>query len=204
MKKILLSVITVAILSVVSQAQLKVGIIAGENLNEQRINVSTGTMYAGDRSRGYHAGVISELNLGGNFYLQPQLLFSRKRSAYFNSTSTGEIKIRMSYIELPVNVLYKIALPFGKVFAGAGATFGYAVGGSEQKSGVTTKLYSGTVRNWKREDISMNMLAGIEFQNGFFANMNYQKSFLDIYKGADASVKSRSFSLSIGYLIALK
>jgi hypothetical protein len=204
MKKIFLSVLTITIFSMVSHAQFKIGIKAGGNLNEQRINVSSGTMYAGDRLRGYHAGLISELHLGGNFYVQPQLLFSRKGATYFNSTSTGEVKLRMSYVEVPVNVLYKITLPFGKAFAGAGAAFGYAVGGSEQKKGVTTKLYSGTVKNWKREDISMNMLAGLEFNNGFFASLNYQRGFLDVYKGDEVAVKNKSFAVSVGYLVAIK
>lgn len=203
MKKILLSVFTITIFSMASQAQFKVGITGGGNLNEQRINVKSGSMYAGDRLRGYHAGLIGELNVGGNFYLQPQLLFSRKSAAYFNSTSTAEVKVRLSYVELPVNVLYKIKLPFGKAFAGAGAAFSYAAGGSEQKNGVTTKLYSGPVKNWRREDVSMNILTGFEFNNGLFASVNYQKGFLDIYNGDEVSVKNRSFSVSVGYLIAL-
>lgn len=204
MKKLFLSILAVTTFTLLSQAQFKVGITGGSNLNEQRINVKSGTMYAGDRLKGYHAGLIGDMNLGGNFYLQPQLLFSRKSASYFNSTTAGAVKVRLSYIELPVNVLYKIELPFGKIFAGAGATFGYALGGSEQQGGVTTKIYSGPVKKWKRSDISMNMLAGFEFNNGFFASINYQKGFLDIYKGDEASVKNRSVSLSVGYLIALK
>jgi Outer membrane protein beta-barrel domain len=203
MKKILLSVAAVTMFSLLSQAQLKVGITGGSNLNEQRINVKSGSMYAGDRFRGYHAGLVAELNLGGNFYLQPQLLFSRKGSTYFNSTSTGEVKVRMNYIELPVNLLYKMELPFGKAFAGAGAAFGYAIGGYEQQGGVKTTLFSGTAKNWKREDISMNFLAGFEFNNGFFASVNYQKGLTDIYKADGVSVKNKSFSVSVGYLVPL-
>lgn len=205
MKKILLSVYAIIGFSILSQAQIKFGIKAGGNLTNQRINVTSGNMYAaGERFKGYHAGVIADINLGKNFYLQPQLLFSRKGASHFSSFDSLQTKVRMSYIEFPVNVLYKAAVSFGNVFVGTGATFSYAVGGNEQQGGVTKKIYSGPVKNWKRQEISLDFTAGLEFNNGFFASINYQKGLIDIYKTDGVSIKNRLFSVSIGYLVGLK
>jgi hypothetical protein len=204
MKKIILSVVALVSVSLLSQAQFKLGVKAGANQDNQRVNVKEGSIFGSDNRKGYHAGLVGELDLGGNFYLQPQLLFSRKGSTLLSSTGAQDIKVSMSYVELPVNLLYKIDLPFGKVFGGAGAAFSYAVGGKEQQGDVTKKLYGGGVKNWKREDVSLTFTAGLEFNNGFFASVNSQKGLMDIYKGNEVSVKNKSMSVSVGYLIDLK
>jgi len=57
--------------------------------------------------------------------------------------------------------------------------------------------------NTKRFDISGNALAGVEFRNGFFCSVNYQRGFRDISK-TNAEVKNRSMSVSIGQTIEWK
>src|ERR1044071_313549 len=116
MKKIILSTATVLILSVSAMAQIRVGVKAGASLDNQKMNVNQGSMYAGSDYKGFHAGLVSEVNLTGNFYLQPQLLFSRKGATHLSSMSAHETKIRLSYVELPVNLVYKFDLPFGNLF----------------------------------------------------------------------------------------
>ena len=200
MKKIFLSVVTILSISLVSQAQFKLGIKAGINDNDQRIRVTEGSIYGGDKFKGYHAGLIGDLNLGSNFYLQPQLLFTRKGAVHLSSTGAKDIKIKMNYLEIPVNVLYKIDVPFGKVFGGTGVTFSYAVGGKEEQDGVTKKLYSNTGNTWRREDLSLNFTAGVEFNNGLFVSANSQKGLMDVYK-AGAGIRNKSMSVSVGYII---
>ncbi len=200
MKKIILSVVTILSISLASQAQFKVGIKAGINDNEQRIKVTEGSIYGGEKFKGYHAGLTGDLNLGGNFYLQPQLLFSRKGAVHLSSTGAKDIKVKMNYLEIPVNLLYKIDLPFGKVFGGTGVTLSYAVGGKQEQDGVTEKLFHHSGNTWRREDVSLNFTAGFEFNNGIFVSANSQKGLLDVYK-AGAGIKNKSMSLSVGYII---
>jgi hypothetical protein len=200
MKKIILSVVTILSVSLASQAQFKVGIKAGINDNEQRIKVTEGSIYGGDKFKGYHAGLVGDLNLGSNFYLQPQLLFSRKGAVHLSSVGAKDTKVKLNYVEMPVNLLYKIDLPFGKVFAGTGVTLSYAVGGKQEQDGVTTKLFHHSGNTWRREDVALNFTAGFEFNNGIFVSANSQKGLLDVYK-AGAGIKNRSVSLSVGYVI---
>ena len=202
MKKLILSAIAVISFTIASQAQLKVGIKAGAGLTNQRINVTEGSIYSSDHVKGYHAGVISDLQLGRNFYLQPQVLFSQKGVTLLN-TNGHDATIKMSYVEVPVNLLYKFNLPCGKIFLGAGAAFSYAVAGKQTIDGQKTDLYSGD-KNWKREDISLNFTAGFEFNNGLFASINSQKGLLNTSQVSGVSAKNESLSVSVGYLIDWK
>lgn len=204
MKKIILSAVVAIAFATVSQAQLRVGVKAGGSLDNQRINVTESSIYSSDNLRGYQAGLVGELPLGGNFYLQPQVLFSRKGAMHLSSTGADNIKVRMSYVEMPVNVLYKFNLPFGKIFAGAGGAFSYGVGGKEIQAGQTNKIYGKGRSDWKREDISLTFTTGIEFDNGFFASFNSQKGLRDIHKSDGVSIKNKSISVSVGYMIDWK
>jgi hypothetical protein len=201
MKKVLLAVIIIIASDAAVRAQVKVGIKAGGNLSNQRISVSEGTIYSGNAYKGFHAGLIAETNLGGNFYLQPQLLFSRKGATHLSSSGNTPVQVKMDYVELPISLVYKINLPFGKIFGGAGAAFSYGIGGKLEQNGQTQKLYS--EGNWKREDISLVFTGGLEFNNGFFASINSQKGMRDVYRAGTASIKNKSVSVSVGYLLEL-
>lgn len=200
MKKILLSALTVIAFSLLAQAQVKLGVKAGGNISKQRINSSHGSsLFTNDKYKSFHAGFISEFTLSERLYLQPQLLYSRKGATLLISTGAADTKVRINYIDLPVNLVYKLPVSFGKIFAGAGAAFSYGFEGKQEQNGQKTGLYSGNT--WKHEDLSLSFTAGAEFDNGLFVSINSQKGFLDVYKADGVSVKNRSVSVSLGYMI---
>lgn len=202
MKKVILSVFTVMGLAIVSQAQLKVGIKAGGNLSNQHSNAAAGTnLLSKDAFRGYHAGLVGDVQVFDNVYLQPQLLYTQKGAKYTTIAGGDETKLTMRSIEMPVNVLYKVNVPFGKVVAGGGPSLSYGFGGKLEQNGQKTKLYSGVMKDFKRIDISANAMAGVEFNNGLFTNVNYQMGLRDVNKIDGISTKNRSVSVSVGYLI---
>jgi len=201
MKKIFLSVVTVMGFAIISQAQFKVGIKAGGNLSNQNSNVASGTkLISKDAFRGYHAGLVGDVQVFHNLYLQPQLLYTQKGAKYTTAVGGQGTKLTMRSIDMPVNVLYKMEMPFGKLIAGGGPVVGYGFGGKMEQNGQTKKLYSGDMKDWKRFDISANAIAGVEFKNGIFTTVNYQVGLMDINKSAVNS-KNRSVSVSVGYLI---
>jgi hypothetical protein len=201
MKKILLSSFAIIAFTLFSQAQFKVGIKAGANTSQQRINVSEGNaLFSNDKFKSFHAGLISELRISEHLYLQPQLLYTRRGATLLSSTGAADTKVRINYIDLPVNLVYKFPLSFGKIFGGAGPVFSYAFSGKEEQNGHKMNLYS-DVKTWRHEDISLSFTAGFEFNNGLFVSVNSQKGLLDVYKTNGVSVKNRSTSVSIGYLI---
>jgi hypothetical protein len=200
MKKIIFSVIAIISFSLLSEAQVRIGVKAGGNISKQRVNVSHGnSIFSNDKYKSYHAGLISEFMISERFYLQPQLLYTRKGATLLSSTGAADTKVRISYIDLPINLVYKLPVSFGKIFGGAGAAFSYGFGGRLEQNGEKTKLYKGNA--WKHEDVSLSFTAGVEFHNGLFASINSQKGLLDVYKADGASVKNRSMSISLGYMI---
>jgi len=185
-----------------SQAQFKVGIKAGAGLSNQNSNVANGAKLVGTESfRGYHAGLVADAQLTEHIYLQPQLLYSQKGAKYTNKGSAYETKLTTRNIELAANVLFKVNTSFGKVFAGAGPTLGYSLSGKLEQNGQSGKLYTGDLKDWKRIDLGAGATAGVEFNNGLFASVNYQMGLLDINKSAATDTKNRSISMSVGYLI---
>jgi hypothetical protein len=204
MKKIILSVFAVIALSFFSQAQFRIGVKGGLSESSQRINVSSGNvLFSNDDFKSFHAGLISEFQITENVYLQPQILYTRRGGTLQHSTGGTDTKVRTNYIDVPVNVVYKIPLSFGKVFGGAGAAFSYGFGGRLKEGAGKTSMY-GSNKPWKHEDVSLSFTAGFEFNNGLFVSANSQRGLMDVYKTEGVSVKNRSVSVSVGYMIDWK
>lgn len=201
MKKIFLSAFSIVTFTVLAQAQVKVGMKAGGSLSTQRrSDANTTNLLSTHSFRGYQAGLVADVKLTDHLYLQPQVLYALKGAKYktFYGVNT---KLSMQNIEMPLNVLYKKDMSFGKLFAGGGPVVSYGFAGKVEQNGNTQKLYKTINKNWKRTEISANMVAGLEFDNGFFGSINYQRGFQDLYKTNSANVKNNSVSLTIGYFL---
>lgn len=204
MKQFILSVAAIVFLATFSQAQFKLGITGGADRTNQRINTSQGnSLYAGDRLHTWHAGLIGELKIAGNFYLQPQLLYTQKGSMLQSSLGESDMQVKINYVEMPVNILYKLPVPFGSVFAGAGASAGYGFSGKQEQNGIKRSIYK-DVKTWKHEDFSYSFTAGLEFNSGIFLSVSSRKGLYDVYKADGMSIKNRSQSVSIGYMLNRK
>lgn len=200
MKKILLSVFAIIAFGIFSNAQFRVGVKAGGTISKQRINSSYGSsLFSNDNYKSYHAGIVSELRLSERWYLQPQLMYSRKGATILHSTGMADTKLRINYIDAPVTILYKLPVSFGKIYGGAGPVFSYGFGGRQEQNGQKQRVYADDT--WRHEDLALSFTAGVEFNNGLFASISSQKGLLDIYKPGNASVKNSSVSLSVGYMI---
>ena len=201
----MLTTIALVSLVMISNAQFRVGIKAGGNLSKQRVNVSAGnSLYSNDDNyKNYHAGVITEFGITKNLYLQPQLLYTRKGSTLLSSTGAADAKLRIHYIEMPVNLVYKVPVSFGYLFGGAGGAVSYGISGKQTQAGHSASIFNNN-QSWRREDISLSFTAGVELNNGLFVSINSQKGMLDVNKAPGVSVKNSSVSLSLGYMIDWK
>ncbi len=201
MKKILIMAIVAFLFSFSVNAQLKIGVTAGGDQHKQYVNATEGSLFSNDHFRSYHAGLIGELPLAKNFYLQPELLYSRKGATLQSSMNAADTKVRIDYVEVPIYLVYKLPLGFGNAFAGAGAAFGYAIGGKLKQGAETERMFRDNGKDWRREDLSLNFKAGLELNNGLFASINSQKGLKDIYQPGGTSIKNRSLSFSVGYMV---
>jgi hypothetical protein len=187
-------------------------------VNFQNLNGKTylGSKLENDMIIGYHAGVNAQIPIASEFYFQPGLLFSTKgaKNTELGITST----YTLSYIELPLNLVYKGAIGSGYVMVGFGPYVSYGIlgksklegGGATVKSDIEfkNKLEPGDpvgTTYFRALDAGGNIFAGYETAGGLFFQLNAQLGMLEInpednrFPEGQTSVKNTGFGLSLGY-----
>lgn len=174
--------------TVTINAQGGFGILGGVNFQNLNGKAFNGDKLENDMITGFHLGVNLQVPIAPEFYFQPGLLFSTK------GAKTSVSTIKLSYIELPLNLVYKGALGSGFVLVGFGPYAGYSIG----SKGMT--VYG----ELKAFDAGANIFAGYEMSGGLFFQLNAQYGMLKINPDTDISadktaVKNTGFGLSLGY-----
>ena len=207
--------------------QAQIGILGGVNFQNINGKASNGDKLSNGLLIGFHAGVNFNIPLVENFYLQPGLLFSVKgaknnlfempvKASSNNYTTTTKI----SYIEIPLNFLFRPQVGNGYVLLGFGPYVAFGIGGSQKyKSGnlnndqkiafqnEITLLEFIDINNayFRRLDAGANIFFGYEMPMGVFLQLNAQLGLLKINpvhswdSGDKTSYKNTGYGLSIGY-----
>jgi hypothetical protein len=199
-----------------ADAKTSFGILGGVNFQNLTGTDAGGDKLTNDMVLGYHAGVNIQIPIVPQFYFQPGLLFSPKgaKNAYSSVTSTT----KLSYIEMPLNLVYKGLLGNGFFMLGFGPYVGYGVGGKVTTEGGDVALKTDVefknvvevgdpllVTYYKAFDIGGNIFAAYELSNGIFAQFNTQLGMVKInpedkrITNDGSSVKNTGFGLSLGY-----
>jgi hypothetical protein len=200
------------------KGKMSFAILGGINLQNLTGKDNNGNKLENDMIIGYHGGVNIQIPIAPEFYFQPGLLFTKKGAKNTYGSLTGTYKL--SYIELPLNLVYKGALGNGFVMIGFGPYVAYGIGGKasveynsttyetdiEFKSAVETG--DPWVPYFKAFDAGGNIFAGYEMAGGLFIQLNTQFGMLKINPednrvikvySEKLSVKNTGFGLSIGY-----
>jgi hypothetical protein len=214
MKRHIFSILTVLMITGVATAQdMRFGLLGGVNL--QNIN---GKDNGGDKLEntlipGFHAGVNILIPIADQIYFQPGLLFSSKGAELFDNDLLDFLntKIRMNYLEVPLNLVYRGQLGDNFILLGLGPYLAYALNGNLIIGDTKTELnfdnevgvFTGLVM--RRFDAGANIFAGYELGNGLFFQLNAQLGLLNInpeVTSADndeRAWKNTGFGLSAGY-----
>lgn len=227
--KIRISLITAMIFSTMFlQAQQKVnlrgntsfGLRAGINFQNINGKDENGDKLENDILTGFNIGVNAEIPVGVDFYFQPGLLYTIKgaksEDVILGQTIKGKMKI--SYIELPLNFLYKPMLGKGHLLLGFGPYMAVGVSGQAKYKGSGSTLksdikFKNKVMNSDPDDVvyirpleaGANLLAGYQFANRVSFQLNTQLGLTKInpeYEGAPddkTSAKNTGFGFSLGY-----
>jgi len=150
-----------------------------QNLNGKFIN---GDKLTYDMLLGFHLEVNAQIPVAPEFYFQPGLLFTTKGAKYTSGSSA-----KLSYVELPLNFVYKTLVGNGNFMLGFGPYLGYAI-----------KTTGG---DFKPFDAGGNIFAGYVLSGGLFFQLDTQFGMLDINDGNPLykSVRNTGFGLSLGY-----
>ena len=191
-------------LSIQAQEGVRFGVLGGVNFQNINGKDNDGNKLENDLKPGFHAGVNAILGIAPEFYLQPGILFSTK-GCKFNET---DVKLNVSYLEIPLNFLYRGELGNGYVLVGFGPYLGFGLTGKvkdDDGNSIDVEFSndpgtSGTV-NMRRFDAGANVFAGYELSSGIFFQLNTQLGLIGINPETSGSEtwKNTGFGLSAGY-----
>jgi hypothetical protein len=192
--------------------KMSFGIIGGVNFQNLNGKDVFGDKLENDMKIGYHIGANVRIPIAPEFYFQPGILFSTK-GAKDNSNSTT-YTTNLSYVEMPLNLVYKGLLGTGYIILGLGPYFGYGIMGKVKSDDDTNDIeFTNTVEltdpltvpYYKAFDAGGNLFFGYEMANGISAQMNIQLGMVKInpeYKiipDDKSSIKNTGFGISLGY-----
>lgn len=203
-------------------SKISFGILGGVNMQNLNGKDMNGDKLENDMIIGYHAGVNVQVPVAPQFYFQPGLMFSTKgaesKTDLFSPTLLTSTTYKLSYIELPLNFVYKALVGNGYFMLGFGPYVAYGIGGKATYEGGSATLESdiefkkeveigdpSATTYFKPFDAGGNIFFGYELASGLFAQFNAQLGMLDInpddkrLPDNKLSVKNTGFGLSLGY-----
>lgn len=224
MKMKILTLSAILILSSMAM-QAQFGILGGVNFQNVNGKDGGGDKLSNGLLTGFHAGVNINIPIATNFYFQPGLLYSVKGSMneFFNpdikAASDYNTTTRLSYIEMPLNLLYRPQLGNGYLLLGFGPYVAYGILGKEttQLSSISvdrTVKFENSVEGWtdlvenayyRPFDAGANILFGYEFGMGAFIQLNAQLGLLKInpeygwINDDERAYMNTGYGLSLGY-----
>ncbi len=221
----LLALSSVLILSTFAlQAQIGFGLLGGVNLQNINGKDNNGDKLKNGLLTGFHAGVDVNIPVAPDFYFQPGILFSVKgaKNNFFSPGAKASDLVtttKISYIEVPLNLLYRPQLGEGYILLGFGPYVAFGIGGTENSEFGSLSYnrdvkFKNTVTNlvdlisnayYRPFDAGANIFFGYELSLGVFLQLNAQLGLLNInpeYSWATdskAAYKNTGFGLSAGY-----
>jgi hypothetical protein len=201
-----------------AQKKTTVGFHGGYTLYKIHGRNADGSNFSLKTEDGFSLGMNVEIPIAPNVYLQPGIQYNQKGANfkeyhYMGQTFHGDVKL--SYIEVPVNVVYKPSLGSGHLILGAGAFAGYGTG---REAGVDQGMYHVRFaedvtpqqieqvpfyfRPW---DAGANFIAGYQFANNLYTEFDAQIGMKRINPSVngqwDGKMKHRTTGIAytIGY-----
>lgn len=192
------------------------GIRAGVNFQ----NI-TGLDVLGDDLNGkivtrFHIGGVVDFPIAPEFVLEPGVQYISKGAKFSSGNTTKTLDI--SYLEIPVSLVYRSAMSSGKLLLGFGPYVGFGIGGTAKtETNGTSKSASIKFKSTatsldlayntcvKPLDAGLNFLAGYEFANNFFFSLDAQFGLIGmIPKNSQVTndktkAKNFGFGISLGY-----
>jgi long-subunit fatty acid transport protein len=191
MKKIVLLIISFFAISTNVDAQIRFGGTGGLTLVSQSI---TNTAGVSPSTKGKliasNVGFLMEAPFANKFAIQAGLSYNPK--GVKTTLGSTESNISLDYLEIPINVFYKVTDKFS---VGAGPYVAYALGGGSVVNGKDVAVKFGTGEN-KRLDFGVGFTAGYEVAKGSIISLNYSLGLIDISDNSNVSIKNRGIGIS--------
>lgn len=202
MKKLIFTLAALAIAGA-TFAQTTYGVRLGPNFSSATTKVS-GSKENSKMLVGLEGGVYANLPIAPEFYVQPSLMYEGKGG----KDKHDDGKVRLNYLTLPVDLLFKPEMPNGSGawLVGVGPYFGYGFSGKSSGGGSSIdpfKDQGGTDAPLKRFDAGANVQLGYEMANGFNVALNAELGLINLenHGDNDNSFRNTSFGVTLGYTL---
>lgn len=191
MKRVYLLILAlVAWLVMPAQAQFKWGIKGGANISSIHFSDLPET-FSTDNLTGFHIGPTIEL-------MAPFIGLGFDASILYAQTGMeiGTQTVKSDYLNIPVNLKWKIGIPAVKVFAAAGPYVGFRLGGGKIWDVLSDQIES------KSFSAGLNIGAGVELIQHLQLSATYQLGLTDNYsiKKLEIDGKNRGWLISAAIL----
>jgi hypothetical protein len=210
MKKIILIAAT-AIAAQTAGAQISISPEAGINIANVTNKISD-TKLSSKSITGFRVGANVDIPIGAGFSVQPGLFYSMKGTKYTGSflTISGENKISMQYLEVPVNVVYRYDFGnAGGIFASVGPYAGYAIGGKAKVeiTGLASTeediKFGSDAGEFKPFDYGINFGLGYISPFGLYVRGQYGLGLANLSNADNVTWKNKVISVSLGYAFTI-
>ena len=203
MKKFLLVVAITLATQLAFAQEIKIGLKAGVNFANQVYTVE-GISISPSSVTSFHFHGLVDVPLSPVFSIQPGIGISGKGVEVEGDENFGAGKIDIMYLDIPVNAVAKFPIPaLGKVFIGAGPYAGIGLSGKGKANGESEDVEFGDDGDFKRGDLGVNFLGGLELNQGIMFNVNYGLGLANVTPSIDeidVKTKNRVFTISVGFL----
>jgi hypothetical protein len=192
------------------EQSITLGVRAGINFQNINGKDNSGDKFENKLKTGFHAGVNAEIPIATDFFVQPGVLFSTKGA---KDKDNSDIKQNISYIEIPVNLLYKPLMGTGKLILGFGPYIAFGVGGKRSvgntdtktkfKKSITAAEFLNGGSYLKRTDAGANLLFGYELSNNLSIQLNAQLGLVKINPEIEGVTTNKTFAKNTGFGISV-
>ena len=191
MKRVYLLILAlVAWMAVPAQAQFKWGIKGGANISSIHFT-NLPENFSTENLTGFHIGPTIEL-------MAPLVGLGFDASILYSQTGMeiGTQTVKSDYLNIPVNLKWKIGIPAVKVFAAAGPYVGFRLGGGKLWDVLSDQIES------KSFSAGLNIGAGVELIQHLQISATYQLGLTDNYsiKKLEIDGKNRGWLISAAIL----
>jgi hypothetical protein len=222
MRKALFFALIIFLISPVSHAQAYIGIEGGGVLCVPPGNPKGGpdNLLAAQRTVSYsfQGGIWSDIRLSDYLDFQPHLMFSRQGSSLMESSASGHSGYMwFDYLEVPLNLMYRIPVGYDDFLLGAGpyvalglvGTYSYEMDSlSGAKSTLEGKvLFRGVDPStgsdnlhFRPFDAGYNATLSYQFSFGLTFGLRYSRGLINMLPSGTGHMQNQYAGLSLGYL----
>jgi hypothetical protein len=206
MKNLLKLVMVVCLMFAVGslQAQTKFGIKGGLNMSTMTFKMM-GITVDPKSLMGFHFGAIAEMPLSGNLFVQPGIFYSSKGSKF--EVGTEKFQANPTFIDIPINLLYKLDLGSARLVVNAGPYLAYGISGDQDFSTGTKEAIkwgsNAETDMMKPMDYGLNFGAGVELSS-IIISVNYGLGLSNLSPESSVTFKNKVIGISVAYMFGGK